>query len=165
MNKVTCITINVDASFHPQEKVGGYAFWIVCSKFVIKKGGMFKTNPKNSTEAELMGIANAAYTLLKTPDLPYCRLVVVNNDCLNAHEKIGQKSNNKIGKETANIFKQIRGVLYYPGAQTKIHLRHVKAHSGIDDKRSYVNEWCDKEAKKWMREALKIKKQYKNDDI
>jgi len=35
--------------------------------------------------------------------------------------------------------------------------RHVKAHSGKNDARSFVNEWCDKEAKKWMRYSLNLK--------
>ena len=32
----------------------------------------------------------------------------------------------------------------------EVEFRHVKAHSGINDSRSYVNEWCDAEAKKQM---------------
>lgn len=32
-----------------------------------------------------------------------------------------------------------------------IEFRHVKAHTGINDKRSYVNDWCDLEAKKQLR--------------
>ena len=28
-----------------------------------------------------------------------------------------------------------------------IEFRHVKAHTGKDDARSYVNDWCDKNAK------------------
>ena len=29
-------------------------------------------------------------------------------------------------------------------------MRHVKAHSDVDDKRSYVNDWCDRNAKYCM---------------
>lgn len=157
MNSVPCITINVDASFHPKHKVAGYAFWIVCDKFVIKKGGAFKTSPKSSLDAELMGIANAVYTLLKTPDLPSCKLVVVNNDCLAAHERIGHKSNHPIGKKVASIMKQLRSALWNNRNTTVIEMRHVKSHSGKNDSRSFVNEWCDMEAKKWMRKSIKTK--------
>ena len=37
-----------------------------------------------------------------------------------------------------------------------IEFRHVKAHSGVKDKRSYVNEWCDAEAKKQLRSKMAI---------
>lgn len=155
-NHVKCITINVDASYSSQYKVAGYAFWIVCDKFVIKKSGMMKVSPKGSEDAELMGIANAVYTLLKTPELPCCKLVVINNDCLGAQRKIGHKSQNPIARKIAGINKQLRSALYSTGTHPVIEFRHVKAHSGAKDKRSYVNEWCDAEAKKWMREAIKI---------
>ena len=32
--------------------------------------------------------------------------------------------------------------------------RHVKAHNGVPDARSFINDWCDKEARKWMRQAV-----------
>lgn len=43
------------------------------------------------------------------------------------------------------------GKLFHVNNKATIEFRHVKAHSGVDDKRSYVNEWCDKEAKRRLR--------------
>jgi hypothetical protein len=37
-----------------------------------------------------------------------------------------------------------------------IEFRHVNAHSNVNDKRSYVNEWCDSEAKKELRRLILI---------
>jgi len=47
------ITINTDASFCQQTKVGAYAFYIVCDLFRIKKAGVFKQNPANPMDAEM----------------------------------------------------------------------------------------------------------------
>jgi len=36
-----------------------------------------------------------------------------------------------------------------------VTLRHVKAHTKVSDARSFVNRWCDKQAKKQLRESRK----------
>lgn len=151
---VSCITINTDASFHPQKKVGGYAFYIICDTFRIQKGGMFKSNPKTPMEAEMMCMANALFTLLSQKELPTTKWIIINSDCLFSFEKIGRKKKNTIGKQVAEILRKVRLKTSYRNAiMPKFEFRHVKAHNGTDDARSFINNWCDKEAKKWMRES------------
>lgn len=147
---VNCITINTDASYHPDYKIGGYAFYIVCDLFKIQKGGKFKTQPKSSQQAEMMCMANALATLLIQKELPNAKWIIINSDCLCAFEKIKLKSQDHIGKKVAQILRQIRKATDMP----QFKFRHVKAHSGVDNARSWVNEWCDNEAKKWMRKQL-----------
>lgn len=89
------ITINTDASWHPEYKVGGYAFWIVCDKFKITKSGNFKTNPKSSTDAEIMAIGNAIATLLKVNENIECNLLVINTDSTQAIARIKSGGINK----------------------------------------------------------------------
>jgi ribonuclease HI len=159
MKQVRCITINTDASWHPKHKVGGYAFYIVCDLFKIQKGGMFKVHPKSSQDAELMCMANALHTLLCQKELPSTKIIVVNSDALFAFEKIGLKKEGT-GKAVAKILKQLRHATSYKDViMPKFDFRHVKAHNGTNDARSWVNDWCDKEAKKWMR--LQIPKETK----
>jgi ribonuclease HI len=150
---VPCITINTDASFNHHHKIGGYAFWIKCDLFTIKKSGNFNIAPNTALEAELMCIANAVYTLANQPELPLTKLIVVNSDCLNAFYKIGKKSNCPIGKKIALKLKEIRKRTGYTYI-TKVDFRHVKAHNGTADSRSYVNNWCDKSARNEMRKKL-----------
>ena len=147
---VNCVTINTDASFSPDYKVGGFAFYIVCDQFKITKSGMFKINPKTSIEAEMMCMANALHTLLMQKDLPQTKWIVLNSDCLSAFEKIKLKGKNSKGRLIAQILRKIRLKCGMP----KFDFRHVKAHNGTPDARSFVNDWCDKEAKKWMRIAV-----------
>jgi len=153
---VRCITINTDASFNHQRKVGGYAFYIVCDLFKIQKSGMFKVSPKNSMEAEMMCMANALHTLLSQKELPTTNLIVINSDCLFSFEKIGLKKDG-IGKTVAQILKKVRKEMAWKGViMPKFDFRHVKAHNGTPDARSWVNDWCDKEAKKWMKKAAVV---------
>lgn len=157
---MNCLTINTDASFHPDYKVGGYAFYIVCDLFKVQKAGMFKVEPQNSLEAEMMCIANAIFVASKQKQYPYINLVVINSDALYAFERVGKKKKDPFGRKIANLLRDLRMVTGFQ----KYEFRHVKAHSGVNDARSKVNEWCDREAKKWMREAVRIK-QNENSNI
>ena len=111
---------------------------------------MFKNSPNTPEEAEMMCIGNALATLLAQKELPECDVLIINSDCIGGMKKILGRSTElsiKIGK----IYDQILAKLKAKGL-----FRHVKAHSGVQDARSYVNEWCDREAKIYMRQALKI---------
>lgn len=165
VKKINCITINTDASFNSQHNVGGYAFYIVCDLFRIKKGGIFKKNPKSPIDAEMMCMANALYTLLTQPELPSTKHIVINSDCLYSFSRITLKNKDLTGRAVARILKKLKEAMSANGVLPKSVFRHVKAHSGLDDKRSHVNEWCDMEAKQWMRSAVqKIKYKNKNDE-
>ena len=149
-----CITINTDASFHSEKKVGGYAFYIVCDLFKIQKGGYFKCNPESAQDAEMKCMANALHTLLFQKELPSVDLIVINSDCLFSFEKIGLRKNG-IGKTVATILREVRKRMSLKEVvMPKFEFRHVKAHTEIKDSRTWVNDWCDKEAKKWMRIKL-----------
>jgi len=144
------ITINTDASFHPVHKTAGFAFWIVCNTFKIQKSGNFLRAPKDSEEAEMMCIGNAIVMCLRQDNLPKLDWFIINTDCMNAVHKI-ENGVSPLGAEINGYWKKLIEKL----GSKKNQFRHVKAHSGKNDSRSYVNEWCDTEAKKWMRDAVK----------
>jgi ribonuclease HI len=148
---MTCITINTDASYHIEKKVGGYAFYIVCDLFKIRKGGMFKSHPANSTEAEMMSIANAVATLLAQKELPKVKWLIINTDSIPAITRIKKAahSGNDLNKQVELLLRKLKSRL-----SAKSKFCHVKAHSNIGDARSKANDWCDKEAKMWMRLAV-----------
>lgn len=151
--KIACITINTDASFHPTLKVGGYAFYIICDLFKITKGGMFKNHPKTPEEAEIMCIGNALATLLAQKELPEAKWLIINSDCQRGMEKI-KRSSTPLGKQVQGLWQQLIRRL----GSSKNKFRYVEAHQrGQLDKRSFVNDWCDKEAKKYMKIAAKQK--------
>lgn len=142
---VPCLTINTDASFHPTHKVGGYAFYMVCDLFTIKGKGPFHARPKDSTEAEIMAIGNALATILKLPELRV-GVLVINCDAKFAMHAVEVNPRSGLAKKVAAFKNKVAKHLGNP----RIEFRHVKAHNGTPDARSWVNDWCDKEAKAAM---------------
>lgn len=161
IKEISCITINTDASYSGDHKKGGYAFYIVCNEFRIKSGGPFRVEPRNSEEAEMMAIGNAIATLLRRAILPKTKLLVINSDCKNGMTKI-QKPNKIVNVDNRTLPRKVKELLNQLSNRVgnpKIDFRHVKAHNGFPDARSWVNDWCDKEAKKHMKASVKkIKK-------
>ncbi len=148
------ITINTDASFYEKHSVGGYAFWIVCDLFKITKSGKFKQEVFSATECELKAIGNAIATLLAQKELPKANFLVINTD--------SKQSIAAIENPLYPLAKEVRALYMLLIKELKVSkhsLRHVKAHSGKSDARSKVNEWCDSEAKKWAKIAIKEKQQ------
>lgn len=143
MKRIPCITINTDASYY--EGAGGFAFYIVCDLFKIQKGGMFKKSQNSPLVCEAMAIGNAFATLLAQKELPEVGIIVINTDC-----KLAIKNISSSKKEP---YKQINAMMgrLRTRCNAKISFRHVKAHNGTPDARSWVNDWCDKEAKKWRK--------------
>lgn len=148
--RIRGITINTDASFHPDFKRGGFAFHIVCDLFVLKKSGMFQHVCTDSTDAEVKCIANALATLLAQRELPKLDWIHINTDSKHGINWI-QNGHNPAGAFAKSLIQQL---MKRTSCKT-LKLRHVKAHSGVRDARSLTNEWCDREAKIWMKESVK----------
>lgn len=147
------VTINTDASFHPQLKYGAYAIWAVSDTFKITKSGLFTKKCINPDDAEAKCIINALTLVLK-PHKGVTR-IIINTDSLNAiaylkNDKQHIKRYGLIQNKGAEFNRLFCGLV----KNVKVEFRHVKAHSGINDKRSYVNEWCDSEAKRHLRKKV-----------
>lgn len=150
------VTVNTDASYCPIQKVGGYAFWIKCDLGTIAKSGAIKT-PENAQDCEIKAVANAVYVLENsTFNNGNIALVVINSDCKKMFPLIGKKSQHAAGRSIANAISRIRKKNKNITSAKKIYsLRHVKAHNGTADKRSWVNDWCDRQAKIAMQSQRK----------
>lgn len=144
------VTINTDASFI--EGFGGYAFWIVCNEFKVLKSGVLRDKVKRPEIAEFKCIINSLHILFKN-DCKNVSKIIINTDCMNVIHCLSynQKMINRynLKKEftllTAKFYRLLKG------KNIDVEFRHVKSHTGINDARSYVNEWCDREAKKYAR--------------
>lgn len=151
------ITINTDASFSNKLKRGAYAFWIVSDKGRIQMSGPIKGTCHDSSDAEMRCIINALHVVSQIPDLNKPgNFVIINTDSMNAiHVLTGNKSaKRRYGlnkKEYINlIYAEFQKVCKRLARDITLDLRHVKSHTGLGDRRSYVNEWCDKTAKEEM---------------
>lgn len=151
------VTINTDASLLAN-KYAGYAFWIVCNDGRIQKAGKIKEIIKSPSDAELCCIANALYILSKSKWKGISKVIVntdskISIDSLNGTS--GIPSNNKFKRKCYDeaMFSMME-ILIKSGRSirevyTFFEFRHVKAHSGVKDARSVVNEWCDQQSKKY----------------
>lgn len=138
------VTINTDASFSNVngKKYGGFACWIVCDLFTLKKSGPLK-DPENPHEAEAKAIANALYLLTKRlPEQPI-RTLYINTDSLHTINKIEKRKKHKVIRFINDAIDELK--------LEEVVLKHVRAHTHTNTPRHYVNDWCDKMAKIEMR--------------
>lgn len=159
------VTINTDASFHPEHRVGAYAFWIVCDQGKMMQSGALK-DARHPQDAEMKCIANALYALNKST-FTNVKYIVINTDCqygiyaIKNKDKKYMKGCEKVVSLIDKIISQLRKK-YDIGPKvfrkkTFISWRYVKAHTEGEDGRSWVNNWCDKAAKKALWDLINSK--------
>lgn len=132
-NRKLC-TIVTDASFCDKTKAAGWAVWIVCDEGRYKHFGGFKTKIDKPHEAEIKAILNGLYFAKKQFVVSQYHIVT---DCQAAIDHL---------KNTLEWQAQVKNII----GNGIVTFSHVKAHTKKEDKRSYVNRWCDKQAKVYM---------------
>lgn len=154
------LTIFTDASHCSDNKVAGGAFWSRTEDKYLKHAYAFKDIPY-AHEAELITavcavndcLDHTTYADLWAPDAEKVLIILV-VDCLT----IKQAFENTITLQNPRIRTMVRGVLRKARSRgARIKVNHVKAHVGTGKPRNWVNNWCDREAKKKMR-ALRQRK-------
>lgn len=150
------VTINTDASYNHEHKVGAFAFWIVSDQGKILQTGPLKQFT-DCLDAEIQAIGNAFHALLASK-FTGVKCVYVNADSIPA---IHQVFKNKV-KRRRSCSLAVRKIIEKVAEKYKLHaydwleIRHVKAHSGKETQRKWVNDWCDKAARQQMqRQVLK----------
>lgn len=145
------VTINTDASFSHRHKIGAFAFWIVCNQGRFCHSGPLKEHCNRAEIAEFRCIINAVHCLGKQKYTGISK-VIINTDCLNVIHLIDNDSAairkyhlNWAGDlvKTFNRTMKAAGLTGIPR-----ELRHVKSHTSTETARQWVNDWCDKAAKK-----------------
>lgn len=144
-------TVLTDASWCPSEKVAGWAVWIVCNNERYKRFDAFFEKVDSSREAEIKAIINGVYIAKRVFAPDHYHVV---SDCVDAMNALQGKTGDK---QWQNKLIEIIG-------ETRITFKHVKAHSSTNDKRTYVNNWCDFQARMAMRSLRSMKKGNQNDE-
>lgn len=125
------ITVFTDASFCPNTKAFGCAIWIKDGAGKPHQQSWGGRNAKDPEAAETRALNGALKYLTK-----YCqlngRVIVIQSDCLNALRKLKY-----------DFLKRDFGAKF-------VKLKHVKAHTNHETRRTWVNNWCDENAKKEM---------------
>jgi ribonuclease HI len=149
-NMLNNATITTDASFYTHYKIGSYAFWITTSKGSFKQSGVLKGNVYNSTEAEMKAITNALYFLSQLNQNWYAIRINTDSEQAKKHLDQKQKTKNEIFLKLYHTFTSLKNEIKWK----KFKICHIKAHTNNADSRSYVNSWCDLEAKKQLKKAI-----------
>lgn len=137
-------TIYTDASFDVNTGRGAYAYYIKTSKGRVQGDGP-ASNLDSSNHAEMLAIYKAVEdALTRWPDL---KGLFVNTDSLSCCHIIwpyhkGSRGKGATGEVYRNLVKLING--------RWIRAKHVKAHTGGGDVRSYLNRKVDHFAGKTM---------------
>ena len=149
-------TINTDASRDPETGISGWACWIKSSDFLIKESGQMDGSTPTSSVAEAHALSEALELVdLLIDTQPYI-------DYLRSKKKVLLHINTDSMWVIRGLLREIENSKYQPvlehldelTEQYKISPKHVKAHSGLGDARSWVNDWCDKQARAQMRARL-----------
>lgn len=150
-------TVGTDASFCHETRLGTFAYWITTDRGRILNSGVFKDCPTTSTEAEMMCIANALHHLIKLH--PDTDLIYINTDCNTipaSMQRATELSTNPTRSTAYLLRKMIEG---YNENGVAVVWRHIKGHQYNKKmggtSAQYVNDWCDKEARRLLREAIK----------
>lgn len=161
------ITIFADASLCPSTGAAGWGAWAIRDGWGrgLIMGGPIRRNIAASTVAEMCALAAALHQLETEGRLTDVKSFMLQSDSTEAlgrflqhlpnarisqHKAVRQPTispqtnTNKVGREAIDAVKKITF-----GKQ--VWLRHVKGHNGPEDGRSWVNETCDAQAKKFMR--------------
>lgn len=143
------VTIYTDASF---KKVNGkihasFAMYAKCKHGVLTKSLPINKTVDNPNEAE----AYACYTAIKLCKCKWddIKVAFINTDSLHTCIKMWPfKYRQKVkGSDRFNsIIKSMKE--YCKDNNIETRFKHVKAHTGGNDTRSWLNDWCDRNAKK-----------------
>lgn len=144
------VTINTDASHDSDLNIGAYAFWIVSNGFRVKQAGIFRHECFCATDAEAKCILNAVYALGTKEE--YVSKVIINTDSMRCIDLFtGNGLQGKKPKHWKFLRKKFNRLKKNINGNFQVEFRHVKAHSGVQDARSKVNEWCDVTSRKFLR--------------
>lgn len=140
-------TVITDASFCPFTKASAWAAWIRYRDKKIKVAELFKRQPKSPHEAELWAIINGVYLAGQLQP----KAILVQSDCKTALTKIDARC-----PELNKTLRRLKGYDF------TLITRWVKGHGKDGTDRTWVNNWCDKQAGLLMRSERK--KREKNDN-
>lgn len=158
------ITICSDAGhknyFH--KGIGTWACYIRTPTKTIKQSGVIKQSVKGSTHAEQYGIANALFLADKAEDLSQFKVIVYcdNKFALRTDWKITHTPKSKYyAKQVEQKEFYDTYIKPYVDKAGSIEMRHVKGHQEQENwatgARNFMNDWCDTEAKRLMKLALR----------
>lgn len=139
-------TVITDASYCDRSRAAGWAAWIRIDgqSEPIRRYGAFKTEVTGPTQAEMLAAINGVWLAHQMGATE----VLLQTDCATVVMLAeGQVRRGKLRKAWA-VAVDRAGLV-----NVSLSARHVRGHTKTQDARSYVNRWCDVNARAAMRHA------------
>lgn len=131
-------TAITDASFCHQTRSAGWAAWIRIDGHhaAIKAAGQTKVKPLNSTFAEIYAALNGIWLAHHHG----AEAVLIQTDCMTVVHLVNSRCKNV---DMVRLWASGRALI-----PVAVKARHVKGHNlhKVKDARTFVNDWCDKQA-------------------
>lgn len=146
------VTLIADASYCPDTKVGGWAFWLACRRMKDGRSGKFDSELVDNNDAEMQALCRGLQWGLVHDAIHNGDDLLLQTDCQAAiqaftgHRKLVKANELK----TLEFFHAMVSTF-----QLSVTFKHVKGHSGRSDARHVTNAICDRLARKNMRVARK----------
>ena len=148
-----CLTVFADASFDRASGIAAFAGWFRTDGSVHKISKVSERRFASCNEAELMALcATVLVALRRQRHFGDGDFVVAKSDCMYAVEHLKTRTGGTTETERRMVAK-VHDTLLAHGL--KFYVRHVKGHTISTEPRFHVNRWCDGEARRLMREAVR----------
>ena len=143
------VTIITDASYCAETKAAGYGYWVVCDRGRKAGGGVIKRRVQTSVHSEMMACCNGLWIACMNGLVMRGDTVLIQTDCQPAILGLRdvRPSKCKHQQEIVAYFQKL-----CQDNELEVRFKHVPGHTAGDDSRTYVNNVCDEQAKKHMRQ-------------
>jgi ribonuclease HI len=148
-----CLTVFADASFDHRSGIAAFAGWFRAAGSVHKISKVSERRFASSNEAELVALcATVLVALRRQRFFGDGDFVVAKSDCTYAVEHLKSRTGGTTEIERRMVAR-VHDILKDHGL--RFYVRHVKGHTTLSEPRFYVNRWCDEEARRLMRQAVR----------
>lgn len=148
-----CLTVFADASFDHRSGIAAFAGWFRTAASIHKISKVSERRFRSSNEAELVALCAAVLVALRRQQsFGEGDFVVAKSDCTYAVEHLKNPTGGTTETERRMVVR-VHTILKAQGL--RFYVRHVKGHTALAEPRFYVNRWCDEEARRLLREAVR----------
>ncbi len=151
------VTIFADASFDYPTKAAGWAGWAKSRRGKIDYSGKIRHVVSEADEAETCAIINMIAVAKKAGVCEPGDELLIQSDCVHAMRYLETgnpgkaiRSGDMVRRDRAKRRQRLISTFQRIAAGYKVRFKHVRAHQASDNPRSWVNNQCDKNARKHM---------------
>ena len=137
------VTLYTDATF--ANKRGACAYWIRHDQGTIKDGATFQA--KDSMMAEIIGIERGIKRIIE--NFPKTQLIIICADCKEALKFTWPWV--KLNDKRPDIRRFQENIRSLRDVGIGIRTKHVKGHQCDNSAQTYLNNWCDRESRKFRK--------------